>query len=367
MPKTRRAALSSIGAFALAVALFASPASATGDRDHDRDGDGDRSRATSYTEDDDTNDDGTANNVRDDGDDRHPSGRDRSVERGGSDNQGRSESDPDDDGRGPDRSNGGPDKPNGSGGVDQADQDGNNGCGNDDDFEDDNEGWCGNKPDHDTASPVSVEKPEHETDNRTADRCERDADHADHADDADESDDTDDAAVTDDADESDDDADDTSVAPVSADKPEHEHETDIRSADRCERDADDADKPDYAEDDADDAAVTDDADEDADDTDTVAVTTDAPDVVTEVLPMEAEQATTVAAAGAEVMSVELAAASVVPAAVAADTNDGVFASVAAGALAFTGDHIMLMVIAALIALAIGFTMVRSTKRSRIQA
>ena len=84
--------------------------------------------------------------VADEGDNAHPSGKDRSVEIGGSGDQGSSESDPDDDGRGPDRSNGGPDKPNGSGGVDKADQDGNNGCGNDDDFEDDNEGWCGGKP-----------------------------------------------------------------------------------------------------------------------------------------------------------------------------------------------------------------------------
>ncbi|HYO61975.1 MAG TPA: hypothetical protein VEU29_08780, partial [Actinomycetota bacterium] len=88
----------------------------------------------------------TPNNQADEGDNAHPSGKDRSVENGGSANQGNSESDPDDDGRGQDRTNGGHDKPNGSGGVDKADQDGNNGCGNDDDFEDDNEGWCGRKP-----------------------------------------------------------------------------------------------------------------------------------------------------------------------------------------------------------------------------
>ncbi len=98
------------------------------------------------TEDDDDNDGGTPNNVVDDGDNRHPSGKDRSVEHGGSGNQGNSASDPDDDGNGPDRSNGGADKPGGPGGVDLADQDGNNGCGNDDDFEDDNEGNCGGKP-----------------------------------------------------------------------------------------------------------------------------------------------------------------------------------------------------------------------------
>lgn len=96
-----------------------------------------------WTEDNDTNDNGTPNNLPDDGDNAHPSGKDKSVEHGKSGNQGNSTSDPDDDGHGPDRSNGGPDKPNGSGGVDLADQDGNNGCGNDDDFEDDNEGWCG--------------------------------------------------------------------------------------------------------------------------------------------------------------------------------------------------------------------------------
>lgn len=112
----------------------------------DKDGDADSDPETAYTEDNDNNDGGTPNNVADDGDNAHPSGKDRSVENGKSSNQGKAESDPDDDGRGPDRSNGGPDKPNGSGGVDKADQDGNNGCGNDDDFEDDNEGWCGGKP-----------------------------------------------------------------------------------------------------------------------------------------------------------------------------------------------------------------------------
>ena len=114
--------------------------------DKDNDGDADSDSSTAYTEDTDTNDGNTPNNVPDEGDNAHPSGKDRSVENGGSGNQGSSESDPDDDGRGPDRSNGGPDKPNGSGGVDKADQDGNNGCGNDDDFEDDNEGWCGRRP-----------------------------------------------------------------------------------------------------------------------------------------------------------------------------------------------------------------------------
>jgi hypothetical protein len=112
----------------------------------DNDGDAGSDSSTAYTEDNDNNDGNTPNNVPDDGDNAHPSGKDRSTENGGSGNQGDSESDPDDDGRGPDRTNGGPDKPNGSGGVDKADQDGNNGCGNDDDFEDDNEGWCGKPP-----------------------------------------------------------------------------------------------------------------------------------------------------------------------------------------------------------------------------
>ena len=125
-----------------------------GGRDHD--GDADSSSSTSYTEDNDTNDNNTPNNFADDGDNYHPSGKDRSVENGGSGNQGNSESDPDDDGRGPDRTNGGPDKPNGSGGDDLADQDGNNGCGNDDDFEDDNEGWCG-KPNESTTVAGSSE------------------------------------------------------------------------------------------------------------------------------------------------------------------------------------------------------------------
>lgn len=123
----------------------------------DRDGDADSDGNTAYTEDNDTNDGGTKNNVADEGDNQHPSGKDRSVENGKSGNQGNSESDPDDDGRGPDRSNGGPDKPNGSGGEDLADQDGNNGCGNDDDFEDDNEGWCGKPKDEDKDEPKTPE------------------------------------------------------------------------------------------------------------------------------------------------------------------------------------------------------------------
>ncbi len=125
-------------------------------QERDNDGDADSDSGTSKTEDDDGNDGNTPNNVSDEGDNKHPSGKDRSVENGGSGNQGNSESDPDDDGRGPDRSNGGPDKPDGTGGDDLADQDGNNGCGNDDDFEDDNEGWCGkpDRPEADVAGDV---------------------------------------------------------------------------------------------------------------------------------------------------------------------------------------------------------------------
>jgi hypothetical protein len=103
--------------------------------------------ASVWTEDNDTNDGGTPNNVADAGDNAHPSGKDRSVESGNSGNQGNAASHPDDS-KGPKRFEGelGADKPNGPGGRDLADQDGNNGCGNDDDFDDDNNGWCGRKP-----------------------------------------------------------------------------------------------------------------------------------------------------------------------------------------------------------------------------
>lgn len=98
--------------------------------------------------------------ISDEGDNAHPSGKDRSVEKGYSYPQGNSQSDPDDNGKGPDRSNGGPDKPGGTGGVDKEDQDGNNGCGNDDDFEDDNEGWCGQKPKKEKPVDPCPEEPE---------------------------------------------------------------------------------------------------------------------------------------------------------------------------------------------------------------
>jgi hypothetical protein len=106
-------------------------------------------RGDGVTEDNDS--DGVPNNVPDDGDNRHPSGRDRSVENGNSGNQGNSPSDPDG------MSNGGADKPGGTGGVDQHDQDGNNGCGNDDDFEDDNNGKClGRQDQSEAAAPTEA-------------------------------------------------------------------------------------------------------------------------------------------------------------------------------------------------------------------
>ena len=108
----------------------------------DKDGDADSDSSTSYTEDSDS--DGVGDGISDDGDNAHPSGKDKSVEKGGSGTQGKSESNPDDS-KGPMRSEGQPgdDKANGPGGSDIYDQDGNNGCGNDDDFDDDNNGWCG--------------------------------------------------------------------------------------------------------------------------------------------------------------------------------------------------------------------------------
>jgi len=133
---------------ALVVFLIA-PAAAHHKSDHETGG-GNSTEAQATgdekTEDNDSNDGGTPNNVVDEGDNAHPSGNDRSVEHGNSVNQGKAPSDPDDDTRGPERTNGGADKPDGPGGADLADQDGNNGCGNDDDFEDDNEGHCSGAP-----------------------------------------------------------------------------------------------------------------------------------------------------------------------------------------------------------------------------
>lgn len=136
---------------ALIMALMAGPAYAGKTSDHDGDA-GDSSEV--FTEG--TDSDAVAN-CDDTTVSSHPSGNDRFCEKGGSVNQGKSESDPDDNLRGPERTNGGFDKPEGLGGVDIFDQDGNNGCGNDQDFEDDNEGWCG-KPSlaGTTDSPTTV-------------------------------------------------------------------------------------------------------------------------------------------------------------------------------------------------------------------
>ena len=113
-------------------------------QDADNDGDADSDSNTAYDED--TDSDGVDND-EDTTASSHPSGNDKTIEQGGSGNQGRSESNPDDS-KGPMRYEGtqGDDKPNGPGGSDIYDQDGNNGCGNDQDFDDDNNGWCG-KPD----------------------------------------------------------------------------------------------------------------------------------------------------------------------------------------------------------------------------
>ncbi len=140
-----RASLSMMFTGALVVGGLSAPALAS---PKDRSGKGQSSKASSkpskpartspaVTEDND--DDGVPNHVVDAGDNQHPSGKDRSVEHGGSGNQGKSSSDPDR------TTNGGTDKPGGRGGVDRHDQDGNNGCGNDDDFEDDNNGHCGGR------------------------------------------------------------------------------------------------------------------------------------------------------------------------------------------------------------------------------
>ena len=115
--------LAGLGAVTLAGLMLADPAFATGANKAD----GDPATSESW------------NTPPDAGDNRHPSGKDRSVENGGSGTQGKSKSDPDG------MTNGGADKPGGTGGIDRGDQDGNNGCGNDDDFEDDNNGNCGGK------------------------------------------------------------------------------------------------------------------------------------------------------------------------------------------------------------------------------
>ncbi|MGH2749194.1 MAG: hypothetical protein ACRDKB_14930 [Actinomycetota bacterium] len=143
----------SFSAFVIAVATVISLAVAlvTPVGAHHKDGhERGKSNGSSETTEDNDND-GVPNSPDPEGDsdNKHPSGKDKHDEPGGSGNQGRTQSNPDNDGRGPER-NSCPgsgegecvDQPGGDGGVDQLDQDGNNGCGNDDDFEDDNEGLC---------------------------------------------------------------------------------------------------------------------------------------------------------------------------------------------------------------------------------
>ena len=141
----------SAGVFLMAVVLaLAAPALAGHQPNHA----GTPGGIAAITENNDS--DGVPNNISDEGDNQHPSGKDRSIESGGSGDQGQSASTPDQNGRGPERDNGGTDKPNGSGGADIIDQDRNNGCGNDDDFDDDNEGLCGKvkgKPGEDDETP----------------------------------------------------------------------------------------------------------------------------------------------------------------------------------------------------------------------
>lgn len=128
-------ALASLAIVAVAPGFAGPSEKASQTAPKDNDGDADSDPNTAYEDD---------HTTADEGDNAHPSGKDRSVENGGSGNQGKSESNPDDS-KGPMRYEGakGDDKPAGPGGTDLADQDGNNGCGNDDDFNDDNNGWCG--------------------------------------------------------------------------------------------------------------------------------------------------------------------------------------------------------------------------------
>ena len=263
-----------------------------------------------FTEDTDTNDGGTPNNVVDDGDNQHPSGRDRSVEPGGSGNQGNSPSDPDGD------SNGGPDKPNGPGGVDLADQDGNNGCGNDDDFEDDNEGWCGRKPER--TKPATTKPEATEPERQAQGEHERPATAADRHDEGDE-----DVAPA-------------RTHPAPTPPPSAGGETVVLPVvvpDRIDV------LP---------AVVTPAAAED--------------DVVEgEVLGLELEADDTPrgmqAATTGGAVSAELAATTE-----SASTSPAVF-SAAAGALAFTGDHLLVLMAIAVAALAIGAALVQRARRT----
>lgn len=145
-------AVTTLGLFSLGGSAFAGEKGQGADHRDERAGAGKTEVPTEVVDDDDSE----TPDPNGDTDNAHPSGKDRHEDKG---TQGKSTSDPDDDGRGPDRSNGGPDKPfateDGAGGVDQGDQDGNNGCGNDDDFEDDNEGWCGSNPKRVNTAPMT--------------------------------------------------------------------------------------------------------------------------------------------------------------------------------------------------------------------
>ena len=112
----------------------------------------------------------TGSATEDDDDNAHPSGNDRETNDGPDDDvQGRSASEPDDNGSGPERDHNGTDKTGGPGGADLEDQDGNNGCGNDDDFEDDNEGWCGKPQTSDDELATGEETSDTDSDESGAD------------------------------------------------------------------------------------------------------------------------------------------------------------------------------------------------------
>ncbi len=163
---TRISAILSILMVLGLVGGIASPASAHHKTDHtqgggnsasDHDGDADSDETTAMEDSHTPEPDASPTP-----DNQHPSGKDRSAENGGSGNQGKAESNPDDS-KGPMRYEGGlgDDKPGGPGGNDRDDQDGNNGCGNDDDFDDDNNGHCGGKrkpPKTDQLCPAGTDR-----------------------------------------------------------------------------------------------------------------------------------------------------------------------------------------------------------------
>jgi hypothetical protein len=145
---TRKGGLVGFGLMLAAVTIFVLGASASVLAHHNSGhaGGPPASSGTEVTEDNDSDGVPNAPDPAGDADNRHPSGKDKHVEAGGSGNQGNTASEPDGNGSGPERDVNGVDQPGGPGGWDVLDQDGNNGCGNDDDFEDDNEGWCGKPP-----------------------------------------------------------------------------------------------------------------------------------------------------------------------------------------------------------------------------